>query len=152
RRPRASLDRAIRRDARGHAGGSAFGGRRRPERDPRRTGGAVRRNRRRQFRQSRTSGMSTPKARVLHAMPGRVRLRLSAEEATGPRAAAYLAAIGHALVKSPLVIAVSPRPLTGSLVIRHHAKFEDVARFARERGLFDAGRAAAVPKTIMGQI
>jgi len=96
--------------------------------------------------------MNAQKARVLHAIPGRVRLRLTADEALGPSAASHLDRLARELVKCPQVVAVSPRPLTGSLVVMHQGNFEAVARFARERGLFDAGPARPVPKTVLGQI
>jgi hypothetical protein len=96
--------------------------------------------------------MTTPKARIAHAAPGRVRVRLTNPKIDEKGAAAHFENLGRELVKCPQVSAVSPRPRTGSLVVLHHGNFDTVRQFARERGLFDAQPARHRSHTVLGQI
>jgi len=80
-----------------------------------------------------------PRARVVHALPGRTRLRI--EEKRGD--AAYFASLSAALATLPGVEQVSAAALTGSLVVRHEPPLEAIAATARAAGLFVVDAASA---------
>jgi hypothetical protein len=96
--------------------------------------------------------MKAPKARVAHAAPGRVRIRLTEVDTGGQSAESYFEKLARDLVKCPAVSAVSPRARTSSLVIMHRGDFSAIVQFARKLGLFDCEAARPLPKTILGQI
>jgi hypothetical protein len=73
-----------------------------------------------------------PRAEIVHAIPGRVRLRVDARR----RDEVYFASVATSLSAVPGVTRVEVRPLTGSLVIHHIVPFGRIAAAAEERRLF----------------
>lgn len=82
-----------------------------------------------------------PIAEVVHAMPGRARLRIP--ERRGD--AVFFAAVATALSAIPGVIKAEVRPLTGSILIRHGPPLDRIRAAAQEARLFTVGNAGAVP-------
>jgi hypothetical protein len=73
-----------------------------------------------------------PIATVAHAMRGRARLRLA--DMRGDEK--FFAAAAEKLSAIPGVAEVVAAPLTGGLLVRHHAPLEAIGEAAREAGLF----------------
>jgi len=82
-----------------------------------------------------------PIAEVVHAMPGRTRLRIPARRGDG----VFFAAMATGLSTLPGVRHVEVRPLTGSLVIEHGTPLERIGAAAREARLFMIGNAPPPP-------
>jgi hypothetical protein len=82
-----------------------------------------------------------PMAEVVHAIPGRARLRIA--ERRGD--AVFFASIATGLSTITGVYKVEVRPLTGSLVIQHGPPLERIALAAQEARLFTVGNATCVP-------
>ncbi len=73
-----------------------------------------------------------PIAQLVHAMPGRARLRIV--ERRGDEA--FFAAIATRLSALPGIYHVEVRPLTGSIVIAHGAPIARIGAAAEQAGLF----------------
>ncbi len=73
-----------------------------------------------------------PIARIVSAVPGRVRLRLS-PQAGG---AAWFAAIARQSLALPGVVSAAANPLTGGLLLRFRGELDAVLAAAEETGLF----------------
>lgn len=82
-----------------------------------------------------------PIAEVVHAMPGRARLRIAGRRGD----TVFFAAVATGLSTVSGVYKVEVRPLTGSLLIQHGPPLERIASAAKEARLFAVGEAAAVP-------
>ena len=82
-----------------------------------------------------------PIAEIVHAMPGRARLRIAARRGD----AVFFASVATGLSTIPGVHKVEVRPLTGSVVILHSRPFARIATAAREARLFDAGERRPPP-------
>jgi hypothetical protein len=73
-----------------------------------------------------------PLARVVHALPGRKRLRI--DEKRGDEA--YFATVEQALNDEPGVVAVETNCRTGSVVVHHRTDEPSALQHAEEQGLF----------------
>lgn len=73
-----------------------------------------------------------PAAELVHAMPGRTRLRVAEKRGD----AAFFSAIALRLSALPGVFQVDARPLTGSIVIEHGPPIAQIAARAAEARLF----------------
>jgi hypothetical protein len=73
-----------------------------------------------------------PEAEIVHALPGRARLRVAARR----RDAEWLAAAAAALRDAPGVEDVTESALTGSLLVRHRGELEELVKWAETRELF----------------
>ncbi|SEP39477.1 HMA2 domain-containing protein [Nitrosovibrio sp. Nv6] len=73
-----------------------------------------------------------PAARLVHALPGRKRIRVA--EKRGDEK--YFASLENGLADCPGILAVNANFLTGSVLVRHAADDLQVWRYAAERGLF----------------
>jgi len=82
-----------------------------------------------------------PIAEVVHAMPGRTRLRIPAQRGDS----VFFATMATGLSTLPGVRHVEVRPLTGSLVIQHGTPLERISAAAREARLFMIGNAPPPP-------
>lgn len=82
-----------------------------------------------------------PIAKVVHAMPGRARLRIV--ERRGD--AVFFASVATGLSTIAGVYKVEVRPLTGSLLIQHGPPLERIAVAAQDAHLFTVGNATSVP-------
>jgi hypothetical protein len=85
-----------------------------------------------------------PVAEVVHAIPGRARLRIVERRGDG----VFFAAVASGLSTIAGVYHVAARPLTGSLLIEHGPPFERIAAAAREARLFVTGNEASPPPPI----
>lgn len=89
------------------------------------------------------TGPVLPRASLAHVLPGRIRLRLAGHRGD----AAFFGRLAERLAEAPGIRAVRANPTTGSLLILHGAdRMEEIARLARERGLFQI--TAAPPGTV----
>jgi hypothetical protein len=86
-----------------------------------------------------------PAAEVVHAIPGRTRLRIAARRGD----AVFFASIASGLSMIQGVQKVEIRPLTGSILIHHDAPLERIAKAAEQVRLFVLGRAEQVPSPIL---
>ena len=84
---------------------------------------------------------SLPIAVIVHAMPGRARLRIA--ERRGD--AVFFASLATGLSNIPGVRKVEVRPLTGSILIQHGPPLERISTAAQEARLFVLGNAHSVP-------
>lgn len=75
---------------------------------------------------------SLPLAELVHAMPGRARLRIAEKRGD----AAFFSAIALRISALPGVLQVDARPLTGSIVIEHGPPIAQIAARAAEARLF----------------
>jgi hypothetical protein len=82
-----------------------------------------------------------PIAQIVHAMPGRARLRIT--ERRGD--AVFFASVATGLSTIAGVYKVEVRPLTGSLLIQHGPPLERIAVAAQQARLFAIGDATSVP-------
>ncbi|HVZ51343.1 MAG TPA: hypothetical protein VG986_05220, partial [Pseudolabrys sp.] len=82
-----------------------------------------------------------PIAEIVHAMPGRARLRIAGRRGD----AVFFAAVATGLSTVAGVYKVDVRPFTGSLLIQHGPPLERIAAAAKEARLFAVGEASAVP-------
>lgn len=82
-----------------------------------------------------------PVAEVVHAMPGRARLRIA--ERRGD--AVFFSSVATGLSTIAGIYGVEVRPLTGSLVVKHGPPLERIALAAQEARLFAIGNATALP-------
>jgi hypothetical protein len=82
-----------------------------------------------------------PIAEVVHAMPGRVRLRIAERRGN----AVFFASVASGLSTIAGVYKVETRPLTGSVVIQHGPPLERIALAAQEARLFTVGNATSLP-------
>jgi hypothetical protein len=82
-----------------------------------------------------------PMAEVVHAIPGRARLRIA--ERRGD--AVFFASVATGLSTIAGVYNVQVRPLTGSLLIQHGPPLERIAVAAQEARLFTVGDVTSVP-------
>jgi hypothetical protein len=73
-----------------------------------------------------------PLARVVHALPGRKRLKI--EEKRGDEA--YFSTVEKSLSESPGIVAVETNCRTGSVVVYHHPDESSALHAAEEQGLF----------------
>jgi hypothetical protein len=73
-----------------------------------------------------------PDAEIIHALPGRARLRVGARR----RDSEWLAAAAAALRNAPGVEDVTASALTGSLLVRHRGELEEVVKWAETQELF----------------
>jgi hypothetical protein len=83
-----------------------------------------------------------PVARVVHALPGRKRLRI--EEKRGDEA--YFAAVEKALSDSPGVDAVETNCRTGSVLVHHQPSEPSALQHAEEQGMFQLATPASEPR------
>lgn len=74
-----------------------------------------------------------PLARVVHALPGRKRIRI--DEKRGDEE--YFATVKKKLADCPGVLAVEANFLTASVLLHHHVDDPDVWRYATEQELFN---------------
>lgn len=77
-----------------------------------------------------------PEASLVHALPGRVRLRFEQQQ----RDRVFLAAIATALSAIEGITRVETRPSTGSLIIWHSASLAHIESVAEARKLFTIDR------------
>jgi hypothetical protein len=82
-----------------------------------------------------------PVAEVVHAMPGRTRLRIA--ERRGD--AVFFASVATGLSTVAGIYGVEVRSLTGSLVVKHGPPLERIALAAQEARLFTIGNATVLP-------
>ncbi|WP_193407095.1 hypothetical protein [Methyloceanibacter methanicus] len=75
---------------------------------------------------------SLPQAELIHAIPGRCRLRIPARRGD----AVFFAAIASGLSTLQGVLRADVTPLTGSIVIHHELPLERIAKAARDVQLF----------------
>lgn len=73
-----------------------------------------------------------PLATIVHAMAGRVRLRIADRRGE----TAFFASLASGLLTIPGVYRVEVRPLTGSIVITHGPPLPQIAAAAQQRQLF----------------
>jgi len=87
-----------------------------------------------------------PMAEVVHAIPGRARLRIA--ERRGD--AVFFASVATGLSTIAGVYNVQVRPLTGSLLIQHGPSLERVGEAAKKAGLFVIAKTApaAPPQSV----
>jgi hypothetical protein len=76
--------------------------------------------------------MDLSDARVAHALPGRVRIRIAARQ----RERAYFDDVARALAECDGVRDVRASALTGSVLVIHTTTLEAIAAFGAQRGLF----------------
>jgi hypothetical protein len=79
-------------------------------------------------------------ALVEHAIPGRTRLRIPALRGDG----AGLLWLAEGLRDCPGLSGIEPRPLTGSLLLRHQVPLTEVMAFAEGHGLLQLGGGAPI--------
>jgi hypothetical protein len=82
-----------------------------------------------------------PRAEIIHAMPGRVRLRIAARRGD----TVFFASVATGLAAIAGVQKVEVRPLTGSILIHHGAPLAQVGAAARKARLFVISEAAPAP-------
>ena len=82
-----------------------------------------------------------PPAEIVHAVPGRARLRIAARRGD----AVFFASIATGLSTIPGVSRVDVRPLTGSIVIRHAAPLARIGKAAEQGRLFVLANVASAP-------
>jgi hypothetical protein len=80
-----------------------------------------------------------PRAEIVHAMHGRARLRIAARRGDDR----FFTTLAAGLSAHPGVTKVEVAPLTGSVLIRHLAPFEEIGAAAEKAGLFRLGEAEA---------
>jgi hypothetical protein len=80
--------------------------------------------------------MELPQARIEHALPGRLRLRIPSRR--GDRR--YFEAVGGQIATLTGVRSLRANPITGGLLIEHATGTDAIASFAREHGLFNLAR------------
>ena len=80
-----------------------------------------------------------PYAEIVHAMPGRARLRIAARRGD----AAFFASIATALSAMRGVVHVETRPLTASILIRHGAPLASIGERAEQARLFVLAKSLA---------
>jgi hypothetical protein len=85
--------------------------------------------------------MELPQARIEHALPGRLRLRIPSRR--GDRR--YFEAVGGQIATLTGVRSLRANPITGGLLIEHATGTDAIASFAREHGLFNLSSAPADP-------
>lgn len=73
------------------------------------------------------------RAVVVHQAPGRMRLRIPERK----RQAAFFERLKSQLAAPNGIVSVEANPLTGSVTIAHSLDVEQIARHAREAGLFE---------------
>lgn len=81
-----------------------------------------------------------PSCEIVHAMPGRARLRIEARR--GDKA--FLASVANGLAAIPGIFEVEVFPLTGSLLIRHGPPLDLVIAAAEKAHLFAIAKAVAL--------
>lgn len=84
-----------------------------------------------------------PLAKIVHAMPGRARLRIAARRGDG----VFFASIATGLLAIPGVSRVETRPLTGSVVIEHAEPIAHITAAAERGRLFVLANAHAAPSS-----
>lgn len=84
-----------------------------------------------------------PLAKIVHAMPGRARLRIAARRGDG----VFFASIATGLLAIPGVSRVETRPLTGSVVIEHAEPFARITSAAEQGRLFVLADAVSAPSS-----
>jgi len=82
-----------------------------------------------------------PQAEIVHAMPGRTRLRIA--DRRGDRV--FFASVASGLSTIPGVRKVDVRPFTGSILIHHAASFARIGTAAETSRLFALANANSVP-------
>ncbi|MCU0842022.1 MAG: hypothetical protein MUC79_09915 [Thiobacillaceae bacterium] len=87
-------------------------------------------------------------ARVVHRSPGRLRIRFEQHR----RDAASLSRLCSALGVCPGIVGVSHNPLTGSLLILHHADEATILRFAASQGLFETAPHDSGPPDVQAEM
>jgi hypothetical protein len=80
-----------------------------------------------------------PVAEIIHAMPGRARLRITSRRGNS----AFLTTLAAGLSAHPGVTRVDVAALTGSVLIRHLAPLAEICATAEKAGLFRLGAAEA---------
>jgi hypothetical protein len=80
-------------------------------------------------------------ATIVHAMPGRARLRIAARRGDG----VFFAAVASGLSAIPGVYRVEVRPLTGSILIEHGPPLEHIGAAAQKARLFALERTVSEP-------
>lgn len=85
-----------------------------------------------------------PLAELVHAIPGRARLRIAARRGD----AVFFASIATALSHTSGVADVEVRPLTASIVIRHAGPLSRIGDAARDAGLFVISTPVAAPPPV----
>jgi hypothetical protein len=85
-----------------------------------------------------------PVAEVVHAIPGRARLRIVGRRGDG----VFFAAVASGLSTIAGIYHVEVRPLTGSLLIEHGPPLERIAAAAREARLFVISNEAPAPAPV----
>jgi hypothetical protein len=76
--------------------------------------------------------MMLPTSFVVHEMPGRTRMRISAKRKNEP----FFAQAEESLKKCEGVLKVETNPLTGSILILHSSSIEEIKEFAEREDLF----------------
>lgn len=77
-------------------------------------------------------------ARIVHELPGRLRLRFEARRGDE----VFFTRLSSELRQCPGILDVRPNPVTASLLILHATDTQAIGRYAREHGLFGMGPAA----------
>jgi hypothetical protein len=88
-------------------------------------------------------GVPLPVAEVMHAMPGRTRLRVHDRRGD----TAFFSSAASARWTFPGVYKVETRPLTGSVLIAHFSSLERIGDAACNAGLFTLNTTGAAPAT-----
>lgn len=83
-------------------------------------------------------------ARVVHATPRRVRLRVPSQKGDAP----WFAGVKRALEACSGVTAVAVNPATASVLVSHEGSFAEVERHARAAGLFETHAEPPHPRTL----
>lgn len=78
-------------------------------------------------------------AEIAHCMQGRTRLRIAVRRGD----TAFFDALAAGLAAHPGITAVTVTALTGSVLVRHCADFEEIAAVAEKAGLFRLAGAAS---------
>ncbi len=84
---------------------------------------------------------SLPIAQIVHAMPGRTRLRLPDQRGDS----GFFASVASGVSALPGVYKVETRPLSGSVLIQHFGPLDKLGEAARSAGLFSLDTTGDTP-------